>query len=307
MAGSRPDMRPHMRPGPPPGLRAAAEMERERAQQGGGRGMMGVVLPMYAVGIVLYLIYTLVKVFNKNSGEERQDDLTEYLNKDPASVYDTGPLDTEAKMEEFLKQQKTNELEKLLIKADDKNISSGEMRALQKRLEETEAQMTQILQAMQAVSHKVEDVASANPDVQDVLKSAGGTPSSPSNDEKASEDNQEGEKSGKSTDSSPDMDSFEIVGKKDSNATSDQSNNTEDDISQSLSSEVENIGQHDSQIKMTESDSTESCAGEKDNSVAPESERDETGADGSEELLPEEDTQHDTTVRHRNVETSNNS
>lgn len=27
-----------------------------------GKGMMGVVLPMYAVGIVIYLIYTLTKV-----------------------------------------------------------------------------------------------------------------------------------------------------------------------------------------------------------------------------------------------------
>lgn len=29
---------------------------------GSGKGMMGVVLPMYAVGIVIYLIYTLTKV-----------------------------------------------------------------------------------------------------------------------------------------------------------------------------------------------------------------------------------------------------
>lgn len=43
-------------------MRAAAEMNRQQAQQGSGRGMMGVVLPMYAVGIVLYLGYTLFKV-----------------------------------------------------------------------------------------------------------------------------------------------------------------------------------------------------------------------------------------------------
>jgi len=48
-----------------PGMRAAAEMKKATATQQsqmGGRGMMGVVLPMYAVGIVIYLIYTLAKV-----------------------------------------------------------------------------------------------------------------------------------------------------------------------------------------------------------------------------------------------------
>jgi len=47
-------------------MRAAAEMKKQAAgthgQGGGGKGMMGVVLPMYAVGIVLYLVYTIAKV-----------------------------------------------------------------------------------------------------------------------------------------------------------------------------------------------------------------------------------------------------
>jgi len=45
-------------------MRAAAEMKKQMAPPGGnsGRGMMGIVLPMYAVGIVIYLIYTLTKV-----------------------------------------------------------------------------------------------------------------------------------------------------------------------------------------------------------------------------------------------------
>lgn len=50
--------------GPHPGLRAAAEMKKQAAttSPGGGKGMMSIVLPMYAIGIVLYLIYTLTKV-----------------------------------------------------------------------------------------------------------------------------------------------------------------------------------------------------------------------------------------------------
>jgi len=48
-----------------PGMRAAAEMKKTAAAQQsttGSKGMMGVILPMYAVGIVIYLIYTLTKV-----------------------------------------------------------------------------------------------------------------------------------------------------------------------------------------------------------------------------------------------------
>jgi len=47
-----------------PGMRAAAELKKTAAQQPatGNKGMMGVILPMYAVGIVIYLIYTLTKV-----------------------------------------------------------------------------------------------------------------------------------------------------------------------------------------------------------------------------------------------------
>ena len=42
---------------------AAAENARQQQTKGSGRGgMMGVILPMYAVGIVVYLIYTLMKV-----------------------------------------------------------------------------------------------------------------------------------------------------------------------------------------------------------------------------------------------------
>jgi len=49
-------------------MRAAAEMKKAAATQQsttGSKGMMGVILPMYAVGIILYLIYTLTKVGEK--------------------------------------------------------------------------------------------------------------------------------------------------------------------------------------------------------------------------------------------------
>ncbi|KAK6190472.1 hypothetical protein SNE40_002334 [Patella caerulea] len=336
-ANARPDGRQHMRPGPPPGLRASVDMERERAQQGGGRGMMGVVLPMYAVGIVLYLIYTLVKVFNKRSEEESGSEnvLADYLQKETPTFDATNPLDCNASMEEFMKRQKNNELEKLLVKADDKNITSVEMKALQKRLEETEAQMSSILRAMQAVSTKVDDVAASDPDLQDAMKESA-KEAAKSTDEKTDKTSDEktektsdetsdkssqesaspdGERRAVFSDSSPDLASFEIVDRKKGNQ-SDTSNNTEDDISQSLCSEVENIGAGDlpeSEIKMKESESTESCSGEKDNNmVAPESEQGEITdtcsdqAEGAtEELLPEAKTEEvNSSVRHRKTETS---
>jgi hypothetical protein len=47
-------------------MRAAAEMQKAAKDPGGGggggKGMMTMVLPMYAIGIVVYLIYTLSKV-----------------------------------------------------------------------------------------------------------------------------------------------------------------------------------------------------------------------------------------------------
>ncbi|XP_050410446.1 resistance to inhibitors of cholinesterase protein 3 isoform X1 [Patella vulgata] len=340
-ANARPEGRQHMRPGPPPGLRASVDMERERAQQGGGRGMMGVVLPMYAVGIVLYLIYTLVKVFNKRSEEESgsENALADYLQKETPTFDATNPHDCNASMEEFMKRQKNNELEKLLVKADDKNITSVEMKALQKRLEETEAQMSSILRAMQAVSTKVDDVAASDPDLQDAMKESAQEAAKctaektdktldgnnvETSDEKSDKSSQEspspdvnndGERGAIFSDSSPDLASFEIVDRK-KGSHSDTSNNTEDDISQSLCSEVENIGAGDlpeSESKMRESESTESCSSEKDNNmVAPESEQGEVTdtsneqAEGTtEEILPEAKTEEvNSSLRHRKTETS---
>jgi len=49
-----------------PGLRVPNEGKKGQAStppsEGGNKGMMGVVLPLYAVGIVLYLVYTIIKV-----------------------------------------------------------------------------------------------------------------------------------------------------------------------------------------------------------------------------------------------------
>jgi len=54
-------------------MRAAAEMKKAAATQQsttGGKGMMGMILPVYAIGIVIYLIYTLTKVTVNHENRE---------------------------------------------------------------------------------------------------------------------------------------------------------------------------------------------------------------------------------------------
>jgi len=43
-------------------MRAAAAEQSKQTRGSGKGGMMGVVLPMYAIGIIVYLVYTLYKV-----------------------------------------------------------------------------------------------------------------------------------------------------------------------------------------------------------------------------------------------------
>lgn len=155
-----------MRPGHHPGLRVASEMRAQQQQQAGsGRGMMGIVLPMYAVGIVLYLVYTLVKVFSKRSEpEQREKDPLAHLRNlkydDRKGKFSFGEdFDPDDDFRDYLKKKhKQQELEELINKADDRHITELEMRQLQQRLEETETQMTRILQAMQSVQQHVSGV-----------------------------------------------------------------------------------------------------------------------------------------------------
>ncbi|KAK3608518.1 hypothetical protein CHS0354_010372 [Potamilus streckersoni] len=150
--GDHEDIKRYMKPGPHPGLRAAAaEMQSKQAKSGRG-GMMGIVLPMYAVGIVLYLMYTLFKVFGKKD-KKTSDQETEGRVSNGQQHKNTGSI-----LSSDL-QRAQEGLDQFLNKAGDCNLKEDEMRQLQERLAETEAQMTKILQAMQAVQQKVKKVA----------------------------------------------------------------------------------------------------------------------------------------------------
>lgn len=164
----RDDVPGHMRGGPHPGLRAAAEMRKQAAAQQGssGKGMMGVVLPMYAVGIVIYLIYTMTKVFGRKEKSENGGN-SDYIGNHFSDIrynadkqkFVVGNNDEEIQRRKIINQQK--DLEKLLLKADREDISDVELLELKRRLLETEAQMARILEAMEAVQQKVGSTVAA--------------------------------------------------------------------------------------------------------------------------------------------------
>ncbi|XP_013396689.1 resistance to inhibitors of cholinesterase protein 3 [Lingula anatina] len=166
-----PKMRPgpmsdrHMMGGTPhPGMRAAAEMRKQAMEtQGSGRGgMVTMMLPVYTIGIVIYLIYTLCKIFNKDdskSGGRKNnvwytDKLKSFTEEDSDEVGD------EDYAEYIRKKKRQRELDIMLNKADERKISDYEMLQLQEKLLETEAQMQRIVDAMKQVQGKMTTVGS---------------------------------------------------------------------------------------------------------------------------------------------------
>ncbi|XP_052286493.1 resistance to inhibitors of cholinesterase protein 3-like isoform X2 [Dreissena polymorpha] len=168
-----------MRHGPHPGMRAAAAEQAKQTKGSSGRGgMMGVVLPMYAIGIVVYLVYTLVKVFGKKNNKSKSDQRS-----------------SPTRGQETPQQSDTPEGEE----------EGMDMRKLQERLAETEAQMSKILQAMQSVQNKMGDVTAPSSSTNQNASAA----------QKAEDGQNVNDIIGSSTESTPDSESYEIVNKSD--------------------------------------------------------------------------------------------
>ncbi|XP_052802367.1 resistance to inhibitors of cholinesterase protein 3-like isoform X2 [Mya arenaria] len=167
----------NMRHGPHPGMRAAAADQGKQTRGSGRGGMMSVILPMYAIGIVVYLVYTLTKVFGKKDKKDGSDQQSP-THQPKSPVYEDVPLDDEEEMD---------------------------IRKLQERLAETESQMTKILMAMQSVQNKMGDVS---------VQPAQGNNSANAS-ESGKKEATEKESNDQSSESTPDSDSFEIVNKSD--------------------------------------------------------------------------------------------
>ncbi|ESN99140.1 hypothetical protein HELRODRAFT_162635 [Helobdella robusta] len=113
-----------------PGMHAASEMKKMMTskQSVENRGTLGYILPLYAIGILIYLVYTLSKLFAKKQSKPKQQyqpmthNYVDYDSMDDAEIKEKG---------------------------DD------EMNTLKERLKETENQMTRILKAMEAIQSTV--------------------------------------------------------------------------------------------------------------------------------------------------------
>lgn len=135
---------------------------------------MTMVLPVYAIGIIFYLIYTLVKVFGSSKTNVRKDKRDSILRNyysdfhyDPsAGNFKMNYNEKEHHLVDDLSKNSSyhyrptsaiydctktlpHDLEVLLRKVDDRNINEEEMSQLRIRLEQTEAQLTRILSAME--------------------------------------------------------------------------------------------------------------------------------------------------------------
>jgi len=149
-----------------PGLRAAAEMKKQTAQPSGigGKGLMSVVLPLYAVGIVVYLIYTLTKVFGKNQDPTVGADYLSEHNPFSNTHHEVekNAVGTPPKKDNYeYGKNKNEDFERLLLRADERKITEDELQILKERLIETETQMSRILQAMNHVHTNIETLGEA--------------------------------------------------------------------------------------------------------------------------------------------------
>merc|ERR1719219_2941981 len=66
------------RGGPMPGMRPTMGGPGIQAQQPRGSGTMGVIMPIYTVGIIIFFVYTTMKILfkNKDNEEEEEDEYT---------------------------------------------------------------------------------------------------------------------------------------------------------------------------------------------------------------------------------------
>ncbi|CAH8455307.1 unnamed protein product [Schistosoma rodhaini] len=168
--------------------------------QGKRGGIMSIVLPVYAVGIVLYLFYTLSKIFSskhRKNTDKKEEFLRQYYRDFHYDVDrgkfrmghdssddddDTAETDTFGNSSnlDFLRPRKSSgdssrkpfewgsvfkgsypdiyrsakslpkDLGKLLMRMERQDLDAEELSRLRVRLEQTEHEMTRILQAMQS-------------------------------------------------------------------------------------------------------------------------------------------------------------
>ncbi|KAL3312671.1 hypothetical protein Ciccas_008736 [Cichlidogyrus casuarinus] len=187
---------PH--PGRPPSRPHQTDAKQTTTTSTKSNTVLSIILPVYAVGIVLYLLFTLTKVATgKRSGKiaSRDDHLREYYRNfhyDPQKgrfTMGNGSSDEESDENSNVLRSKNNSKNKakkgtfdwasaygdpttshlyrsqnslpkdlayLLKRVDEKNITDEELPRLRQRLEETEAELARVLEAMKLIAQEEE-------------------------------------------------------------------------------------------------------------------------------------------------------
>ncbi|PAV90828.1 hypothetical protein WR25_06265 [Diploscapter pachys] len=134
---NRPPVHPGMgsRPGPPghgradvhPAMRMAAAQAEGHSTGGGGRGMMTWLMPLYTVGVVCFLLYTLFKSKKKKHRKRR----SEYSDEEESSSVEDEDYEYEGNGKG--------------------KLGKKNLRSLQERLRQTEEAMSKILEQLETV------------------------------------------------------------------------------------------------------------------------------------------------------------
>ncbi|XP_070565450.1 resistance to inhibitors of cholinesterase protein 3-like isoform X2 [Ptychodera flava] len=170
--------------GPMAGERAAAQMAQSQKEGGGkSRGMMSSVLPVYAIGIVVYFAYIMYRIFFKE--QSQQDPITGQPMNRNASEDDYGTTlearkhrEYEERLQRSLQQDLRSDKYRYSASADTRRTKKTAMAAnrkdeesdvasLQKRLEDTEKAMQKMMEYMNkmgvAMSQVTEQMAQNDP------------------------------------------------------------------------------------------------------------------------------------------------
>ncbi|XP_069681323.1 resistance to inhibitors of cholinesterase protein 3 isoform X8 [Periplaneta americana] len=155
------------RPGPIPGMRPPMGGAGHVVPAPKGSGTMGIVMPIYTIGIVVFFMYTIMKVMFKKPGQSsvsygdfssdpefRKMVFSDEYVDDQTNTY--GDISRQkVKHETVTPTWKTTEENGTKLGWKERDTRDIEIDHLRKRLEETEAAMERIVAQMGSVPHKL--------------------------------------------------------------------------------------------------------------------------------------------------------
>ncbi|CAM1325184.1 Uncharacterised protein g8887 [Pycnogonum litorale] len=147
------------KPGRPPIPRHPGQILHNPQQQSTqGGGAMGLIMPVYTIGVILFFFYTLFKVMSKKSDDKVP--ILKNLNMDPE--HRKFVFSEECDGETNLRRRKSSKLEQTIPETeendddDDEDVNHRELelRNLRQRLADTEAAMNRIVKQMGDTKHR---------------------------------------------------------------------------------------------------------------------------------------------------------